>query len=425
MKKESFALVDCNNFYVSCERVFQPALRGKPVGILSNNDGIIVAASEELKALNIKRGTAPFQVKHLLEKFEVKLLSSNYALYGDMSARVMKTLAKFTPNLEVYSIDEAFLSLNGFEHLNLTDYGNKIKITVEKWTGIPVSVGIAPTKTLAKLAGVIAKKYKKFGGVFDLTAHPKIDKVLQYVPVEKVWGIGHRYAKMLRKHGIENAFQLSRASEKWIQKRMTIMGLRTVKELNGISCIDIDLDLEPRKQIVSSKSFGRPVKELQELKEALVSYCSRAVQKLREQNLVASQIMVYLTTNRFRKNEPQYANFASARIPVPSAYTPDFLHEANRLLNHLYRAGYNYKKVGVMISDIMAQKFAPLDFFAPCYLDDRRKIVMDILDRINLKFDTKALFYAGIGKEQHWKMRREMLSPRFTTNWNEIPITKD
>ncbi|MBC8386149.1 MAG: Y-family DNA polymerase [Candidatus Cloacimonetes bacterium] len=425
MKKECFALVDCNNFYVSCERVFRPDLVGKPVGVLSNNDGIIVSASQELKALNMGRGTAPFKVIDQIRKHNVHLFSSNYALYGDISARVMKTLANFAYEVEIYSIDEAFLSLKGMEHLDLTKYGAEIKKTVEKWVGIPVSVGIGPTKTLSKLANVIAKKYNKFNGVFDLTDHPKMDKVLSAVPVEKIWGVGFKYAKMLRKHGINNAYQLSKAPHKWVQKKMTIVGLRMVKELNGISCIDIELDIDPRKQIVSSKSFGVPVTELQDLKEAATVYCSRAVEKLRDQNLVASLIMVYLTTNRFRQNEPQYANYESFQIPVPSAFTPDFLKPMTVLLKRLYRPGYKYKKVGIMISEIMSERQAPLDFFEPCYLDDRRKIIMNCLDLINKKYNSNTLVYAGVGKEQKWKMRRDNLSPRYTTNWDELPVIKD
>jgi DNA polymerase V len=419
MKKEIYALVDCNNFYASCERVFQPNLAKKPVGILSNNDGCIVAMSQELKNLGVTRGQPYFKMKYLIQKYDVKIFSSNYSLYGDMSARVMKTLATFTPEIEVYSIDEAFLLLTGFEKSDLTKYGQEIRKTVQKWTGIPVSVGIGRTKTLAKIAALIAKKYPRFQNVFDITDHPKMDTILETIPVEKIWGVGFRYAKMLNKYGFHNAYQLSTAPDEWVKKQMTIVGLRTVKELRGISCLDLENDVIARKEIVSSRSFGKPVTELQELQEAAATYCTRAVEKLREQDLVASQVMVYITTNRF-KEEPQYANFVSGRLAVPSAYTPEFLSKIKTLLSTIYRPGYSYKKVGIMISDIIHQKKAPLDFFAPCYLDDRRKVIMDKVDSVNRRWGSGTLRYAASGIEQKWSMKRELLTPRYTTCWKEL-----
>ncbi len=424
MKKDIYALVDCNNFYASCERVFQPELENKPVGILSNNDGCIVALSNELKKLNIPRGTPVFKINHLIKKHDIKILSSNYALYGDMSARIMKALSQFTPDLEIYSIDEAFLSLKGFDYLNLTEYCQKIRKTVLQWTGIPTSIGIGPSKTLAKIAARVAKKYKNYSGVFNINKHPKTDNILKSVKVGKVWGVGHRYAKMLKKNGIENAYELSQAPDKWVQKRMTIVGLKTVKELRGISCIDLEIDIDPKKEIVSSRSFGSPVTELSDLQEAAASYCVRAVEKLREENQVASQIMVYLTTNRFRQNDSQYANYAISYLPLPSAYTPDFLQAVKRVLNSIFREGYKYKKVGVMISDIMHQSKAPLDFFEPTYLDDRRKTIMDCFDKINKKWGRNTLTYINTDAEKKWKMKREKLSPGYTTSWNELPIVK-
>jgi DNA polymerase V len=423
MKKEIYALVDCNNFYASCERVFRPNLARKPVGILSNNDGCIVAMSKEMKDLGITRGVPYFQIKHLIKKHDITIFSSNYSLYGDMSARVMKTLATFSPEIEIYSIDEAFLSLQGIEKEKLTEFGQNIRQTVQKWTGIPVSVGIGRTKTLAKIAARIAKKYPGYRNVFDITDHPKLDNILETIPVEKIWGVGFQYAKMLKKYGYNNAFELTNAPDNWVKKRMTIVGLRTVKELRGISCLELETDMLSRKQIVSSRSFGQPVTKLEELQEAAASYCTRAVEKLREQDLVASQVMVYLTTNRF-KNEPQYANFISAKIPVPSAYTPDFLVKVKEMLKSIYRSGYSYKKVGIMISDIVHQKNAPLDFFAPCYLDDKRKIIMDKVDSVNRRWGSGTLRYAASGMEQKWSMRREFLTPRYTTCWQELPLVK-
>lgn len=422
-KNKVFALVDCNSFYVSCERVFRPDLVEKPVGVLSNNDGIIVAASAELKALNMGRGTPAFKIKHLLKKYDVHLFSSNYALYGDMSARVMRSLHEFTPNLEVYSIDEAFLELTGVVCQDWQQYGQKIKQSVQKWTGIPVSVGIASTKTLAKLANTIAKKYKKFNGVFNLVDHPKFKQVLQSVPTQKVWGVGRRYAEKLQRSGVHNAWQLSQCENNWVEKMMTIVGLRLVKELRGISCVDLELDIMPRKNIVSSKSFGKLVTELPKLKQAVSQYTTRAVEKLRQQNSLAYQIMVFVQTNRFRK-EAQYANYRSARLETPSAYTPDFVKVANKMLTEIFRPGYNYQKAGVMISDIISHKYAPLDLFLPCYLDDERKELADFCDRINGKWGRDTIQLASSGVEPDWQMRREYLSPRYTTCWQELAVVR-
>ena len=424
MAKSTIALVDCNSFYASCERVFNPHLANKPVGILSNNDGIIVALSSELKKLGISRGAAAFKIdKRFIKKHSIKLFSSNYTLYGNMSARVMDTLSMFTPDLEIYSIDEAFLSLRGFEHLNLTDYGRQIKRTVRQHTGLPVSVGIGPTKTLAKIANRFAKKHNFVEGVFDITDHPDRDKILRWVEVEHIWGVGRQYAKMLHRNGIRNAFELIQAPDKWVQNKMTIVGLRLVKELRGISCIDLEMDIKPKKEIVSSRSFGNPITGLQDLLEATSDYCSVAVKKLRSQNQVASLIIVFLSTNRF-KNEPQYANYAKARLPLPSAYTPNFIRAANIILKKIYRPGYKYKKVGVMLADIIHQSKAPLNFFQPTYLDNHRKVIMDCMDNINEKMGSHQLTYASAGIKKPWQMKREQLTPSYTTSWKHIPVVK-
>ncbi|MCF7913368.1 MAG: Y-family DNA polymerase [Candidatus Cloacimonetes bacterium] len=419
MSRKRYALVDCNQFYVSCERSFQPHLCGKPVGVLSNNDGCIVALSPELKALGVKRGAPAFKIKHLIDRYDVHLLSSNYALYGDMSARVMKILSDYTPELEIYSIDEAFLSLEDLQVDNWLEYGRSIRAQIQQWLGMPVSVGIGPTKTLAKVANRVAKKFAGYGGVFDITDHPRFEDILKWVEVGDIWGVGYRYAIRLNEHGIMNAWDLSRVNQKWIQQQMTIVGLRTVKELNGISCLDMELDIMPKKQIISSRSFGHPVEKLSELLEATADYCQVATLKLRNQRSLASGIMVYLTTNRFR-DEPQYANYASSRLITPSAYIPDFIQAAGTLLRSIYRPGYKYKKVGVMISDIIAEKQAPLDFFEPVYIDDERKLVMDCVDRLNNIWGPGTLAYAAAGINKSWQMKRELLSPNYTSDWRQL-----
>ena len=296
MKIPGFALVDCNNFYASCERIFNPELEGKPIGILSNNDGIIVALSNELKALGITRGTPGFKIRHLLKRHDIHLFSSNYTLYGDISSRVMESLARFTPDLEIYSIDEAFLSLAGLEHLDLTAYGKKIRKMIKRWIGLPVSIGIGPTKTLAKIANHVAKRRQELNGVFDITAHPDIEQIMASIDVKKVWGIGPQYAKLLHRNGIHNVLQLSRAPHRWVKKRMTIVGLRTVMELNGVPCIELEEKADPKKEIVSSKSFGTPVTSLQELQEAEGYLKKESLEKLAKKHNVPLSRIYSLST---------------------------------------------------------------------------------------------------------------------------------
>lgn len=382
---------------------------------------VLFALSKELKALGVPRGEPGFKIRHLIKKHDIKLFSSNYSLYGNMSSRVMDTLSQFSPDIEIYSIDEAFLLLNGFDYLNLTEYCKIIKQTVEQWTGIPVSIGIGPTKTLAKVANRIAKKYKKFNGVFDITDHPKIDKILEITEVEDVWGVGRQYGKMLRRNGIYNALQLSMQPDGWIRKSMTVVGLKTAKELRGISCIDLETDIPAKKQIVCSRSFGKPVDTFDEMFESVSDYCTRAVAKLRRQHSVASMITVFIGTNRF-KDEPQYSNSATARLLSPSAYTPDFLVTAHRLLKTIYKDGYNYKRAGVMIADIMEEKSAPLNIFNTEYVGGNKKDLMDCIDTINTRWGRDNISFASSGIKKSWSMRRELLSPRFTTNWDELPV---
>jgi DNA polymerase V len=421
--KDIFALVDCNSFYVSCERIFRPDLEGKPVGVLSNNDGCIVALSKELKDLGIKRGTPAFQIAHLVKKHNIILFSSNYTLYGDISARIMNVLSMFTPDLEIYSIDEAFLSLKGMEHFDLEKYAKEIKDIVWKWIGVPVSVGIGETKTLAKIANHIAKKYKKFAGVFNLLNHPQKKLVLSYVKVSDIWGIGNKYAQKLNRFGIHTVSQFIECDENFIEKEMTIVGLKTLKELKGYSCIVLDDYAKSKKQIISSKSFGKPISDFDDLMQAISSYLEIALEKLRNQRSVASQIMIFLTTNPF-KNSSQYANYVSASLEIPSAYSPTFIQIGRKLLKSIYKEGYQYKKVGVMISNIQNENEAELDFFKTAYIDDKHKDVMEVFDKINRINGRNTIYYSSSGINRKWEMRREFLSKRYTTNWKELPIVK-
>jgi DNA polymerase V len=419
-----FALVDCNNFYVSCERVFNPKLEGRPVVVLSNNDGCVVARSNEVKALGVKMGTPAFKSRDLFKKHGVIVYSSNYALYGDMSMRVMRCLENFAQEIEIYSIDEAFISLDKMQPDQVDEFIRRISETVKQWTGIPVSIGVGTTKTLAKIASRIAKKNPEMGGVFNITDHPYLEKILTSLDVGDIWGIGPRYAKLLNSFGINNALHLKNSDDVWIRKHLTVMGLRTVHEMRGIECIPMELAPAPKKGIMSSRSFGRPVESLDELKESLSVYVSRAAEKLRAQKSAASVVHVFLTTNRHKKNEPQYGNSATALLPMPSSYTPELISWAISRLELIYKPGYRYKKTGVFLSGIVPEDQIQLNLFSQDYPHEKNQKLMKIVDKINSRWGTDTLKYASEGTKKEWKMKREKLSPRYTTRWNEIPVVR-
>jgi DNA polymerase V len=416
------ALVDCNNFYASCERVFRPDLEGKPVVVLSNNDGCIIARSNESKALGLKMGDPYFKVEPFMRKAGVTVFSSNYALYGDMSQRVMATLQYFSPELEIYSIDEAFLNLSGVVSkneaaTNPVDYGRIMRATVKQWTGIPVSVGIAATKTLAKIANRYAKKQKKTGGVFHLR-DLDCDAVLERTEVEDVWGIGPRYAFRLRKHGVTNARELRDRDERWIQKTMAmgIVGVRLVLELRGIPCLPLDLKPGPKKEIACTRSFGKAVTTLEELKEATASYTARAAQKLRSQNSMVKTLMVYVMTNPF-KNEPQYYNSASVGFSPPTASTPEMINRALEAIEAIYRPGYRYKKTGVVLTELLPGTIYQPTFFDAANREQMHRL-MHVVDHINARMGPGALQFGATGViKRPWHMRRERCSNAFTTQW--------
>lgn len=417
-----FALVDCNNFYVSCERVFNPLIWKKPVVVLSNNDGCVVALSQEAKTIGITRGMPIFKAHDIVNTYDVEVLSSNYALYGDMSQRVMSILSGFSPDIEVYSIDECFLSLQGFAG-NLETYAKSIRTIVEQWTGIPVSVGIGETKTRAKLANHIAKKHPQCNNVFSIAKCDNEDTWLARVSVEDIWGIGPRLAPKLRAHGIRTALELKNAEDGWIRKRLGgITGLRTLWELRGYSCIAMETVPSDKKEIVASRSFGAPVESLHEMEEAIASYTIRAAARMRTKKLCASSVHVFIMTNRF-KNEPQYSNSCCIVLPEPTAYSPELMAYAHALLKKIYRPGYRYKKAGIMLSGLIPEESVSPQLFS---LRDREKehTVMGVLDSINTKYGTGMLTYAGEGFEQQWSMKRARMSKRSTTVWGEIPLIR-
>jgi DNA polymerase V len=411
-----FALVDCNNFYASCERVFNPMLEGKPLVVLSNNDGCVVARSNEAKALGIGMGVPEFQIRPLLRAHRVQVFSSNYTLYGDMSQRVMETLEQFCPDSEIYSIDEAFLSLSGFTSRNFTEYGHTIRATVKRWTGIPVSVGIAETKTLAKIANRVAKRTPDMGGVFDLLACPDREVLLGRIGVEDVGGIGPSYAHLLKQHGIATTLQLRQADDQWIRKHLGIAGVRLVYELRGHSCLELEACPPPKQGITCSRAFGKPISTLAELEEAVSSYVSRAAEKLRGEGLAATVLTVFVMTNEFTQ-EPQYRNSVTCALPVGTDTTSELIRAALRGLRTIYRDGYRYKKAGVMFTALVPASQVQPDLFDR---QDRPRStrLMTALDAVNDRWGSGTLEYASSGMTKAWKTQFHRRSPAYTTKWD-------
>ena len=416
-----FALVDCNNFYASCEKLFRPDLKDTPVVVLSNNDGCVVARSREAKLLGIKMGVPVFQIKSEMLRHGILAFSSNYALYTDLSSRVMRTLEEMAPRVEVYSIDEAFLDLTGIESvLSLVEFGQQVRERIGHWIGITVCVGIAPTKTLAKLANHAAKKYPATQGVVDLTNPDRQRRLLALVPVDDVWGVGRRLSKRLNALGITTALDLANASPRAIREQFSVVLERTVRELNGESCIELEEIPPTKKQIVCSRSFGVKVTQFELLREAVCEYATRATEKLRKEQQQAKVLTVFIRTSPFKDNEPQYSNSASGELLIPSCDTRDFIELANHLLKRIWKDGFRYAKAGVMLSD-----FYDPGMFQPGLFDDvsirsNSQQLMSVLDTINQSGAGK-VFFAGQGTKKDWSMKREHLSPAYTTRWDQLP----
>jgi DNA polymerase V len=412
------ALVDCNNFYASCERVFQPELRGRPVVVLSNNDGCVIARSNEAKALGIEMG-APWHLNRaIFERHGVIIRSSNYTLYGDMSARVMQILGRFTPDLEIYSIDEAFLGLAGFES-RLEAHAAELRRTVLQWTGIPVSVGVAPTKTLAKVANRFAKKDPHRDGVFIMLDHAQTEKALSRMVLTDLWGVAGRIAQRLEALGITSPLKLRDSDPAFIRERFSVVMQRMVLELRGVPCIALEDHTPDRKSIIASRSFGRPVTTFQELSEAVASYTARAAEKMRRQSLATAHVAVFVETNSFKPAHPQYHATRAVRLPVATADTSALGQAAARALRALWKDGYRYKKAGVMLLDLVPASRVQGDLWtapdAP-----RSKALMRALDSLNRDHGRGTLSYAAAGRQQGWKLRRDFTSPRYTTEWSEL-----
>ena len=420
MKKYPIALVDCNNFYASCERIFNPKLEGKPIIVLSNNDGMIIARSNEAKAVGIKMGEPLFKVKELVDKYDVKVFSSNYTLYGDMSQRVMSLMERFSPKVEIYSIDEAFLSFDGFDDIKIEEHCRMIRKLVKKCTGIPVSIGIGSTKTLAKLANRVAKKNPEMNGVLNLWNYKNLDEYLKKVDVEDIWGVGRQYTKLLYLNNIYSAYDLKNAPDKWIRSKMSVMGLRTVFELREIPCVSIDSSHPDKKSIVCSRSFGRVTNSLQFVKEAIALFTSKAAEKMRKQNSAAHILHIFLRTNPFKSN-PQYHNGVMVEFPIATDSTAEMLRMADKAVEQIFKPEYEYQKVGVMLSGFVRNDNSQTTIF-----DSENRIknakITELIDKLNKDWGANSIFYASAGTKREWKTKAEKRSPRYTTSWKELAL---
>ncbi|MEI6071165.1 MAG: Y-family DNA polymerase [Verrucomicrobiae bacterium] len=415
------ALVDCNNFYASCERVFAPRLIGRPVVILSNNDGCVIARSEEAKALGISMGAPAFKNKETFRRHAVEVLSSNYALYGDMSARVMSVLRSHAPGIEEYSIDEAFLALDDEQG---ESFAKELRTQVRQWTGLPVSVGIASTKVLAKLANRFAKKTPGLNGIFDLTAAGNPDEILASVACADIWGIGKRLAARLGRGGIHTARDLKRADMAWVRRELGVVGERIARELNGIPCLTLEEMPPPKKGIASAKSFGRPVESLEELEEALATYTTQVAEKLRAGRLLATNVHVFVTTNPFHATQAQYTAGAQTSLLCPSNHTSDLIAAARSLLREIYRPGHRYKKTGVFVTELVPEQCVQLSLFDEPKNAAPRKALQEAVDQLNSRFGKDTVRSGAMGTRQAWGMRQERKSQGFTTRWSELPVAK-
>lgn len=422
-----FALVDANNFYASCEKLFDPRLKDRPVVVLSNNDGCVVARSAEAKALGIPMGAPWFKLKDEAKRHGVIAFSSNYELYADISNRTTEILSSFTPNIEVYSIDESFLDLSGFEKWpgGLEAYGAAIRRRVADWLGLAVCVGIGSSKTLAKLANHCAKKnLAGNGGVCDFTTLPasSINSLFSRIDVSEVWGVGKQLTAQLELMGIRTVQQLRDANAETIRARFSVVLERTVRELRGISCLELEEVLPAKQQIMSSRSFGTLIFDLPELEEAISSYLARAAEKLRAQNSLAGAVQVYIRTNIFKPEVPQYQRSFTVPLPEATADTRILTQWALRILRRIYRPGFGYHKAGITLLEIIPKERQQLSLFSPMNIaGGRSEKLMSTLDAINDRYGRGALKLAAEGTLKTWQMRRKNLSPRYTTDWHDLP----
>ncbi|MBD1153406.1 Y-family DNA polymerase [Pelagibacterales bacterium SAG-MED24] len=419
-RTKKLALIDCNSFYVSCERLFNPKIRKKPVVVLSNNDGCIISRSNEAKSLGIKMGEPYFKAKHIIVKNKVEVFSSNYSLYGDLSRRVMRTLKRFNSEIEIYSIDEAFIDLSNFPDQDVEKIGKEIRETVLQWTGIPTSIGIAKTKTLSKIANHIAKK--KVSGVTSLIGIENIDPILEKISINDVWGVGRQLTKFYQKNGIYNAKQLKNKSNTWIKKSSNVLGSRTAMELRGIPCINLETTQTKRKSCVVSRSFGKKIEKFQELKEAIANYCLNASEKIRSESLVAKAITVFVRTSPFQRNYGYYSNAKTIDFPIATNNSIEIVKTAVSILEAVFKNGYQYQKAGVMLTGLHNDDGRKNLFSSE--KDEKINSLMRSIDNTNYRYGRSTLSLASAGVQKRWNMKREYSSKIDTADFYSLPKIK-
>jgi len=419
-RTKKIALVDCNSFYVSCERLFNPKIRNKPVIVLSSNDGCIISRSTEAKALGIKMGEPYFKAKDIILKNNVYVFSSNYSLYGDLSRRIMRTLKRFNTELEIYSIDEAFLDLSNFPDNEIEDVGKEIRNIVLKWTGIPTSIGIAKTKTLSKIANHVAKK--KQSGVTSLIGIENIDPILEKVDINDVWGVGKQLTKFYHQNGIYNAKQLKNISNTWIKKSSNVLSSKTAMELRGISCIPLEIKSSKRKSCVVSRSFGTRVENFQELQEAIASYCLNGSEKIRSESLVAKSITISVRTSPFQNKEVYYSNSKTIDFPIATSNSIEIVKTALIALNEIFINGYRYQKAGIQLSGLISSDGSKNLFSSE--KDEKINTLMKSIDNTNYRYGRSTLSLASAGVNKKWNIRRDHSSKIDTADFHSLPIIK-
>lgn len=418
------ALVDCNNFYASCERVFNPSITHSPVVVLSNNDGCVIARSEEAKAIGIEMGAPAFMMEEMLQRNHVQVFSSNYTLYGDLSERVQKTLQEYTPHIETYSIDEAFLDFTDFKHYDLTDYAKTIRERIKTDIGIPVSIGIAPSKALAKMANKYAKKNFREVGVYNLDTPAKIALVLEWTQIEDVWGIGSQHGRRLKWMGIKTAADFIKLPPEWVRKNMTVMGERLLNELKGIPSIEWEDIIKPKKGICTARSFGKLLSDKKDIQEAVANYAATCARKLRTQNSCAGTLHVLIHTNVHRTHDKQYSRSITLKMPLATNSTRKIISVALKGLDIIYKEGYNFKKAGVIVMDIVPEEQVQQSLFDNISENKKDSKIMKSLDTLNKRFGKDLVRFASQGYERKWKLRQMRLSPCYTTNINQVLTVK-
>lgn len=412
-----YALIDCNNFYASCERAFNPKLLNKPIVVLSNNDGCVIARSNEAKPY-VPMGAAAFKYRNVFKRNNITVFSSNYALYGDMSHRVMSILGSFTPNIEVYSIDEAFLSFDGFDSWDLKDYGIKIKNTVKQQTQIPISIGIAPTKVLSKVANKIAKKFSdRTDGVYILDSEDKILKALKWTKVEDIWGIGRKLSKRLKDINVINAYQFTQLTDSYLRNNFSVVELRLKYELKGRSVLKLE-EVRDKKNIATTRSFANDITDFLELRERVSTFASSCAYKLRKQKSNCNAILVFINTNKNRKDLPQFRKSIVIKLAYPSNSDITISKYATKALENIYREGYRYKKAGVIVIGIENENIIQQNLFFN--ENPKHHDLMNVIDKLNNNIGYKKIKLASQNIDSTWIMKQEHLSNRYTTNWNEL-----